>query len=362
MNAQHNLRAETTIAIASPLDVMARLRDHFVEHGAVSGSDECWSADFGIGTVEAAVGAQAMQFRVQASDETSLAFLQWGVTEHVGEFADGPVPDVVWQGGISAGAPLPYFREMRVARAAQVTPRMRRLTLAGDDLRRFSYGGLHMRLLLAPKKGINPVWPVMAADGRQAWPEGPRPVNRVYTIRRIDVEAGEIDVDFVLHEGDAMPGATFAAEAAAGDVVGMTGPGGGELRDADWCVLAGDETALPAIGRMLEEMPAGRKVVAMIEIADDAERQPLTSRADLDLRWLSREGRPAGTTTLLADAVKSLALPQDGRSVFIWAGCEHAAAREIRTYLRKECDLPRGSSLIAAYWRRGKSGEVEDRD
>lgn len=359
MNTQHPLRAETTIATASPLDVMARLRGHFVEHGAVSGSDERWSADFGIGTVEAAAIEKAMQFRVQASDETSLAFLQWGVTEHVGEFAPGPAPEVVWRGGIRAGAPLPYFREMRVVRAVQVTPRMRRLTLAGDDLRRFGYGGLHMRLLLAPKKGVTPVWPVMAVDGRQAWPEGPRPVNRVYTIRRIDVEAGEIAVDFVLHEGDETPGATFAAEAVAGDLVGMTGPGGGELRDAHWCVLAGDETALPAIGRMLEEMPAGRKVVALIEIADDAERQHLTTKAELDLRWLSREGRPAGTTSLLVDAVKKLAFPEDGRSVFVWAGCEHAAAREIRTHLRKQRDMPRGSNLVAAYWRRGTSGEVE---
>lgn len=362
MNTQHLLRAETTIAIASPLDVMAKLRDHFVEHGAVSGSDERWSAEFGIGTVEASVAEDAMQFRVCASDETSLAFLQWGVTEHVGEFASGPAPEVVWQGGIRAGAPLPYFREMRVVRAVQVTPRMRRLTLAGDDLLRFSYGGLHMRLLLAPKKGVTPVWPVMAADGRQAWPDGPRPVNRVYTIRRIDVEAGEIDVDFVLHEGDETPGATFAIEAAVEDVVGMTGPGGGELRDADWCVLAGDETALPAIGRMLEEMPADCKVVALIEIADDAERQQLATNAELDLRWLSREGRPAGTTSLLVDAVKGLKFPEDGRSVFVWAGCEHAAAREIRTHLRKERDMPRGSNLVAAYWRRGRSGEVEDGD
>jgi NADPH-dependent ferric siderophore reductase len=356
------LRAETTIPMASPLDVMAKLREHFIEHGEVSGSDAHWSAAFGIGTVDATAEDAAMRFRVSAADQTSLAYLQWGVTEHVGEFAPGPAPEVVWQGGLGAGAPLPYFREMRVVRALQVTPRMRRLTLAGEDLHRFSHDGLHIRLLLAPKEGVQPVWPVMAADGRQAWPEGLRPVNRVYTIRRIDVEAGEIDVDFVLHEGDDMPGATFAAQAVAGDVVGMTGPGGSELKDADWCVLAGDETALPAIGRMLEEMPAGRRVVALIEIADDAERQYLTTKASLDLRWLSRDGRPAGTTSLLVDAIREIDFPGDDSSIFVWAGCEHAAAREIRAHLRKERDLPRGRSLVAAYWRRGKGGEVEDAD
>ena len=362
MTAHRPLSAETVIAVAAPLEVMARLRDHFVEHGAVSGSDENWSAEFGIGVVHATAEREAMRFRVSAADQTSLAFLQWGVTEHVGEFASGAVPDVIWRGGLAAGTPLPYFREMRVIRAAQVTPRMRRLTLAGHDLQRFTEHGMHMRLLLAPAKGVRPVWPVLTADGRQAWPDGPRPVNRVYSIRRIDVATGEIDVDFVLHEGDDTPGASFALEARIGEVVGMTGPGGGELRDADWTLLAGDETALPAIGRMLEEMPTGRKVVALVEIADDGERQDLPTRADLDLRWLSRDGRPAGSTTLLADAVAALAFPQDDVSIFVWAGCEHAAARAIRLHLRKQRDLPRGSSLVAAYWRIGRGGEVEDGD
>jgi NADPH-dependent ferric siderophore reductase len=339
---------------------MAKLRDHFVEHGAVSGSDARWSAEFGIGVVDAIAAADAMRFRVSAADETSLAFLQWGVTEHVGEFSAGPAPEVVWQGGTGAGATLPYFREMRVLRAVQLTPRMRRLTLGGDDLLRFSHDGLHVRLLLAPEQGVKPVWPVMAADGRQAWPEGPRPVNRVYTIRRIDVAAGEIDIDFVLHEGDETPGASFALEAREGDLVGMTGPGGSELREADWYLLAGDETALPAIGRMLEDMPAGKRVVALIEIGDDGECQQLHTNASLDLRWLSRYGRPAGTTTLLADAVRQLDFPGDSTAAFAWVGCEHAAAREIRTHLRKERGLPRSSSLVAAYWRRGTSGEVEE--
>ena len=356
------LSAETTIVLASPLAVMAKLRDHFVEHGAVSGSDARWSAEFGIGVVDAVAGDAEIRFRVSAADATSLAYLQWGVAEHVCEFAPDTAPEIVWRGGVGPGAALPYFREMLVLSAVQVTPRMRRLTLAGDDLRRFSHDGQHVRLLLASEKGVKPVWPVMAADGRQAWPEGPRPVSRVYTIRRIDVAAGEIDIDFVLHEGEEMPGATFALEAGQGDMVGMTGPGGGELREADWYLLAGDETALPAIGRMLEEMPAGRKVVALIEIADGRERQELRTQAALDLRWLSRDGRPAGATTLLADAVRAAAFPGDGASVFVWVGCEHAAASEIRAHLRKERGLPRGSSLVAAYWRRGAGGEVEEDD
>ena len=361
MNARLPLRAETAISLASPLEVMARLRDHFVEHGTVSGTDERWTVAFEIGEAEALACDGHVRFRVAAADPTSLAYLQWGVAEHVCEFAPADAPEIVWKGGVIPGAPLPYFREMRVLRARQITPRMRRLTLAGRDLERFSHGGMHVRLLLSPEANVKPVWPVMGKDGRQACPEGPRPIHRVYTIRRIDVAAGEIDVDFVLHEGDETPGANFAREARPGDVVGMTGPGGGGLREADWYLLAGDETALPAIGRMLEEMPAGKKVVALVEIADHAERQELQTKAELDLRWLSREGRPAGTTKLLVDAIRALDFAADA-SVFVWAGCEHAAAREIRAHLHMERRLPRRNSLIAAYWRHGMAGEVENSD
>ena len=352
------LSAEATVALAAPLDVMAKLREHFIEHGEISGEAAHWSVAFDIGVAEAIADAGAVRFRVRAADATSLAYLQWGVAEHVQEFAPGETPEIVWSGGVRPGAPLPYFREMRVVRSMEITPRMRRLTLTGSDLGRFTHDGMHVRLLLAPRRDVRPVWPVMAADGRQAWPDGPRPVPRVYTIRRIDVAAGEVDIDFVLHEGEDTPGATFALEAVPGDIVGMTGPGGGGLPSAERYVLAGDETALPAIGRMLEEIPAGREVIAIVEIAGDAERQELPSRAAVDLRWLSRNGRPAGTTTLLQDAIDALDLTDPG---FVWVGCEHAAARTIRGRLRRQ-GLSRRDWLVAAYWRRGTAGEVEEHE
>lgn len=357
MNTGLPLRAETVIALASPGDVMARLRDHFAAHGAVSGAQERWSAVLDFGVVEVVAGKGDIRFRVAAADPTSLAYLQWGVAERVSGFVSGTTPEIVWEGGTRPGAPLPYFRQMRVLRARQITPRMRRVTLFGNDLERFGHGGLHVRLLLPPERGIKPVWPVMGADGRQAWPAGPRPLSRVYTIRRIDPERGEVDIDFVLHEGDQTPGADFARQAVPGDVVGMTGPGGGEPRAAAWYLLAGDETALPAIARILEEMPADRKVVALVEIADHGERQNLRSQAAVELSWLSREGRPAGTTTLLADAIRAIDLAVDG-SVFVWVGCEHAAARQIRAHLHDERGLARSKSLVAAYWRLGRAGEA----
>jgi NADPH-dependent ferric siderophore reductase len=357
MNPMPSLRAATLVQLREPLSVMSRMREHFAEHGAVSGIDEHWSVDLGIGIASARKRDLSVAFEVVAPDDSSLSLLQWSVAEHVCEFAEGERPEIVWQGGTKAGAPLPYFRALRVIRTLDVTPRMRRLTFAGRDLARFAHGGIHVRLLLPPRPGVVPVWPVMAADGRQAWPLGERPAARVYTIRRIDVAAGEVDIDFVLHEGEEMPGARFAQEAQPGATLAMLGPGGGALKPAPRYLFAGDETALPAISRMLDELPPDTRATALIEIADRAEEQALPVCHGTELHWLSREGRPAGTTSLLINALHALDAKEWTDDLFIWAGCEHAAAKAIRSFLKTERQVPKERLLVAAYWRKGTTGD-----
>ncbi|MCE3544330.1 siderophore-interacting protein, partial [Escherichia coli] len=98
-------------------------------------------------------------------------------------------------------------------------------------------------------------WPTMGRDGRPVWPEGDDAlIARVYTIRTIDIERGEVDIDMVVHPGNDTPGSTWALNAKPGGIVGMTGPGGGSVEDAGRYLLVGDETALPAIGRILETL------------------------------------------------------------------------------------------------------------
>jgi NADPH-dependent ferric siderophore reductase len=362
MSTPYLLNAETRVALASPQHVLDQLREHFAEHGDVTGNATSFGAHFDIGSAAARLEPGCIVFHVGADDDTSLAFMQWSVAEHVHEYAEGELPEVVWRGGTSVGSALPYFREMTVVGTREITPRMRRVTLRGRDLERFARKGMHVRLLLPPRPGVRPVWPVMAADGRQQWPDGERPIHRVYTLRRIDVSAGEVDIDFVLHDDDHTPGADFALEARRGMVVGMTGPGGGDLPEASSYVFAGDETALPAIARMLEELPANVSTRVVIEISDEGERQPLDSPARMDLRWLLRDGRPAGDDSPLPDALRLLAAENAG-DTFFWVACEQAPAKAIRRHLKSELRLPRGRFLVAAYWKRGVSGEpVDDHD
>ncbi len=154
-----------------------------------------------------------------------------------------------------------------------------------------------------------------------------------------------------------MPGASFASCARPGDYVGMTGPGGGSIGDADWYLLAGDETALPAIARILEELPAGKQATVRIEVVDARDEQPLLSSATLDVEWLHRGAAEPGTSRLLENAVRAIDWPDKRVRVFAWAACEYRSFRAIRTYLRRERDLSRDEHLVVAYWRRGSSGD-----
>ena len=350
-------KAVAKVTLADPEAVLTKLCDHLAEHGTVSRFRTGARIETVFGTARVEAEERALVLEAEGDEETNFAYVKLSLAEHILTFAAPDKPDIVWAGDGAAGAPLPYFREMRVVGARNITPHMRRVTLAGENLARFASGGLHVRLLF-PQPGTAPQWPVTGADGRPSWPdEERRPVARVYTIRRIDVAAGEIDIDFVLHEGAETPGASFARHAAPGDVVGMTGPGGGAFGEADWYLLAGDETALPAIGRILERLAATARATVFIEVADAREEQPLPTAADAAIHWLHREGADAGTTTLLAEAVSGVAWPEDGTAVFAWAGCEHGAARAIRTYLRAERGLAREQHLVVAYWRRGASGD-----
>ncbi len=351
------MQATASVRLAAPEEMLRRLCAHFVEHQrvTVTGARAVFEAEFGTAHLEAREGC--LQLEAFGYDDSTLTFVKMVLAEHILEFAGSDKPRIVWTGDGPSSGPLPYFRALRVVGLRDVTPRMRRIILAGEDLSRFTEGGLHVRLLFPPA-GIEPAWPTMGEDGRPVWPTGEAKLAaRIYTLRRIDAAKGEVEIDFVLHEGGDYPGAGFAAKARPGDIVGMTGPGGGATPTADWCLLAGDETALPAIGRMLEELPASAEAVVRIEVADAAEEQALVSAARLDLQWLHRGEAEAGATTRLEDAVRAVPLPDDGRRVFAWGAAEHKAIRSIRKALRGERGLTRDQHMAAAYWRRGFNGD-----
>ncbi|WP_416355218.1 siderophore-interacting protein [Aureimonas phyllosphaerae] len=266
-------------------------------------------------------------------------------------------PPLVWSGDGADTRELAHFRALRVVSARQITPHMRRVRLSGQDLSRFATGGLHIRLLFPPR-GRVPVWPHAGPAALPVWPQGEDElVTRVYTIRSIDPAAGHLDVDVVLHDPPGA-GCRWAREAQPGDPVGMLGPGGGEVGSLERLLLLGDETALPAIARTLEELPRTAIGHAIIEVDGPAEEQPLLHPPGVQLRWLHRNGTPAGTTTLLQDAARAAA-DTVASAPFVWAGCEFEAFKAIRRFCRKDLGLKKNQHLVVAYWRRGRRQDDE---
>ena len=119
--------------------------------------------------------------------------------------------------------------------------------------------------------------------------------------------------------------------------------------DADWGLLVADETGLPALLAILESLPAGMRAVAIAEVGDDAERRQVDIAADAEIHWVTRGGRPPGTTTALMDALRGLGLPAERGQA--WGGGEALAMRDVRRHLAAEHPSVAGSMSILGYWK-----------
>lgn len=242
------------------------------------------------------------------------------------------------------------LRLLTVANVTDITPLMRRVRLTGDMENFVSPGHAdHIKAFFFPE-GVAPKLPPVGPNGAEFAP-GERPEMRDYTPRFWNVAEGWIDLDFVLH-GDG-PAASWAAAAAPGKTLVIGGPRGSIVVPMayDWYLLVGDETALPAIGRRIEELPEGARVLAIVEVDNPAEEQRFETRADLTLTYLHRNGAPAGTTTLLHDAVAAAQFPQGDAYAYI-AG-ESQMSKAVRAHLTEQRGFNPEWVKAAGYWLLG---------
>ncbi|SCE66711.1 NADPH-dependent ferric siderophore reductase, contains FAD-binding and SIP domains [Micromonospora haikouensis] len=243
----------------------------------------------------------------------------------------------------------------RVLRTWRPTPHVIRLVLGGEELTGLPVGEHtdHYVKLVFPPDGVTYPEPVdLAAIRRLPAEQWPR--LRAYTVRSFDAAAGELTID-VVHHGDEGVAGPWAARLRPGDPVRFVGPGGAYAPspDADWHLLVGDESALPAIAAALERLPAGAPARVYLEVADAAEAQPLPSKGDVELTWLHRGDRPVGEA--LVAAVRALDFPPGTVHAFVHG--EATFVRELRRLLRVERGVPREWLSISGYWRRGMDDE-----
>lgn len=275
-----------------------------------------------------------------------------------------------------------------------LSPSLTRMVFAAPDVANMKTDG--------PDQRIKVFFPLPGQDAPQvpqgedwyaryrALPEGERAPMRTYTIRALRPEAGEVDVDFVLH-GETGPASRWATHARIGDRIGLLAPDaqvadssqGFEWKppaDVQRVLLVADETALPAVAGILEDLarwPHPPQVQAFLEVAHDADVLPLAAPVGAQLFWLAREGAAHGQ--LLQQAVQArvgalglraaeqdlaeIDIDQDilweqasaqGGGLYAWVAGEAGAVMAIRRHLVKDCGIDKRAITFMGYWRHGK--------
>jgi len=254
-------------------------------------------------------------------------------------------------------------RRKRVARVAEVvrttrpTPHLVRVVLGGEGLADFPVGDFtdhYVKLLFRPADAPYDV-PFDVEQVRAELPPETWPVTRTYTVRAWDPDAGELTIDFVHHGEEGLAG-PWAAAARPGDRIQLFGPGGAYTPspDADWHLLVGDDSALPAIAATVGQLPAGRPALVFVEVPGPEDEQELTLAEGVELVWVHRENREPGTALLAA--VLAADLPAGTVHAFVHG--EAGFVRDLRRHLRADRALTPEFTSISGYWRKGRT---EDR-
>lgn len=257
-----------------------------------------------------------------------------------------------------------------VARVEDLTPALRRITFGGGDLDevRWLSPDQFFYVLLPPHGSTE-----MSIDRTFTWeqvralPAERQPRGAYYTVRHHRPEINEIDIDVVRH-GDEGPestsASTWAANARPGDVAALWGPRTSwePPSDTQAYLLVADETGLPAVGAILDHLPADATVRVVVEVADAGEQQQLAVGPDVQITWLHRDGAEPGTTTQLVEAVQALTASEQWPTgqVYAWGGGESKVMTAARRHLRDHVGLARHQVSMVGYWRRAGEHDTSD--
>lgn len=214
------------------------------------------------------------------------------------------------------------------------TPNLARITLAGDGIGRLaSCAGDHVTVYFPAAPGVDPVLPGRF-DLRRGGTDRAQPIAREYTPQFVD---DMLRLDLVLH--GCGPASRWAAEATVGERVGLA-PGSGPRMPAptgSQCVLIGDDSALPALRRVLAELPGDVVADVFVEVTGLEDMQALGTDAMAMVRWVPRRGQPHGAPLVAAVRQAALRLDGPGRGdVSVWVSAEATATRALRSYFVDE--------------------------
>ncbi len=282
---------------------------------------------------------------VAAVDEHWLFVMRNAVVSQMQQSMPKVAEQMRWSSGPSEGLLPPNFRFVNVEDVTEIGPNFLRVTFQGEDLSQHQDAAIHFRLVLPPK-GIAPEWLSLAANGSVVWPEGEgAPHKPVYTTRSIDRPANRLIMDVYVHDGGRVT--DWARSHLDGvrerHVVGLLGPSGGGLLDADRVLMATDETGFPAAARLLENLPKTATGELILETEHGTNcSYPFSVPHRIKVTWLSR-----AKGDVLADATLA-ALPSHNGSK-IWFAGERAQAKTVRD-AAKDAGWESGDLRVSGFW------------
>jgi NADPH-dependent ferric siderophore reductase len=264
-----------------------------------------------------------------------------------------------------AGRPVHTFE---VVRTERLSPHIVRVVLGGNGFDTFvpnRFTDAYCKVVFVREDTDVAALPTpLTLDSFGGLPAEHQPPIRTFTVRWADTERREIAIDFVVHGEHGVAG-PWALAAQPGRPAYLMGPSGAYAPDpgADWHLIAGDESALPAIAATLEALPPKAVAQVFVEAAGPDDEIRLNSPADVDLNWVYRGGRAdlvpenrAGDHAPLIAAVTQARWLPGQVQVFIH-GEAQAVMHNLRPYVRKERGVDAKWASISGYWRRGRTEE-----
>jgi NADPH-dependent ferric siderophore reductase len=253
-------------------------------------------------------------------------------------------------------SPVPRSRPVKVAavrRIERLTPHMIRVMLACPEFADNGCSDRYVKLLF-PKAGVTYPRPLDLTVVRAELPPEHWPTSRTYTVRAWDQATSELTIDFVYHGDEGVAG-PWAASARPGDELWFSGPGGAYAPDesADWHLLVGDESALPAIGAAIEQLPPGARATVFVEVEDETEEQKFSGSGEVELTWFHRAGVTGDRGDALVEAVEAMTFAPGDVQVFVHG--EAGFVMRLRRHLLADRGLDRKRVSLSGYWRLGKN-------
>lgn len=274
-----------------------------------------------------------LRLRIEADRAEDLYILRDSLVGHIAHYLPEVAAQISWSDAVDTGQHPPNFQFVEVLSSFRLCADFHRLKLRLSKPNMFDDRAIHFRFLIPASETIAPEWPVLSENGGTVWPKGNKELHRpVYTATHQNDD--EIDVDIFVHDGGRA--VTWAQSLVAGQRVAIIGPGGGGVPvDIGKIVLAGDETAFPAMARILRTLPSGAEHQVFLLSRSGAQDYPIPTNENLN--WVAEADFESAVLNALAP------------NCFVWVAAEKKQVAALKSDPRMEA-VPKLQRYLASYW------------